>query len=194
MISVVVRASVSYAAIAAQALAAFESRPHTIDAGLVRGKVHVSDVIVRPLGAQLTVAITFQADMKWPLPRVRGIVNLSATPVYDADTQRLRLSDVAITGDVDHVLARAALASKRRGIVDALNDVLFDFEPVLRDLRDRLNAGLSGSGIAPKVALQGRVETMHVDDIILAEELIVVASASGQLRVIMDPRVGSKSG
>lgn len=194
MISMVVRASVSYAAIAAQALAAFERKPYAIDAGLVRGRVYVSDVLVRPLGAQLTVAVTFQADLARPLPRVRGILNVSATPVYDGNTQSLRLSDVSITGDVDHLLARAALAFKRRAIVDALNDVSLDLEPVLRDLRDRLNASLSGHGLVPNAALQGQVETMRVDDILVAEELIVVASASGQLRVIIDPQVGSRSG
>lgn len=93
----------------------------------------------------------------------------------------MRLSDVAITGDVDHVLARAALAIKRRAIVDALNDVSLDLEPVLRDLKARLNASLSGYGFAPNAALHGQVETMHVDDILVAEELIVVASAFGEL-------------
>ncbi|MCA1789349.1 MAG: DUF4403 family protein [Thioalkalivibrio sp.] len=161
-------------------------------AGFVRGLLHISDVLVRPLGAQLTVAVTFQADLAWPLPLVRGVVKVSATPVYDGETQSLRLGDVSITGDVDHVLARAALAFKRRDIIDALNDFSFDLEPVLRDLH-RLNASLSGHGVAPNAALQGQVETMRVDDILVAEELIVVASASGQLRVIMDPRVGSQS-
>ena len=189
MISVVVRASVSYAAIAAQALAAMQSNPYTIDTGLVRGKVHVSDVLVRPLGAQLAVAVTIRADLAWPLPRVHGIVNLSATPVYDGETQTLRLNDVSFTGDVDHVLARAALAFKRGDIVDALEKASVDFEPLLRDLRDRLNASLTGHGLAPRVALQGHVETMRVDDILLAEELVVVASASGQLRVTIDPPV-----
>lgn len=194
MIRMVVRASVSYAAIAAQALAAFERHPYAIDAGLVRGRVSISDVLVRPLDAQLTVAITFRADLARPLPRVRGILNVSATPVYDGETQRLRLSDVSITGDVDHLLARAALALKRRAIVDALNDVSLDLEPVLRGLRDRLNASLSGHGFAPNVALGGHIATMRVDDILVAEELIVVASASGQLRVIIDPLIGSQSG
>ncbi len=193
MISMVVRASVSYAAIAAQALAAFERKPYAIDAGIVRGQMSISDVLVRPLGAQLSVAITFQADLARPLPRVRGILNVAATPVYDGETQRLRLSDVSITGDVDHLLARAALAFKRRAIVDALNDVSLDLEPVLRDLRDRANASLSGHGVAPNVALQGHVETVRVDDILVAEQLIVVASASGQLRVIIDPPGASQS-
>lgn len=190
MISIEVRVSISYAALAAQALVAFESNPYTIDEGVVRGRVHVSDVLVRPSGAQVAVAVTFQADLAWPLPNVHGIVNVLGTPVYDRETQRLRLSDVSITGEIDHVLARAALAFKRRAIVDALNEFSLDLEPVLRDLRDRSNASLSGYGIAPNAALQGQIETMRVDDILVAEELIVVASASGELRVIIDPRVG----
>lgn len=189
MISLVVRASVSYAALAAQALAAFESNAYAIHAGPVRGQVHVSDVLVRPSGAQLTVAVTFRADVAWPLPRVRGTVNVEATPVYDGETQRLRLSDVSVTDAVDPVLARAALAVTRRRIVDALGDFSLDLEPVLRDLRDRLNASLSGYGVAPKVALHGQIETMRVDDVLVEEELIVVASASGQLRLVFDPPV-----
>jgi hypothetical protein len=38
------------------------------------------------------------------------------------------------------------------------------------------------------VALQGHVETLRVHDVLLADELVVVASASGRLRVIVDPR------
>lgn len=190
MIRIEVRASVSYAAIAAQALAAIQSNPYRIDAGLVRGQVHVSDVVVRPSGVQLTVTVALRAELAWPVPVVRGVVKVSGTPVYDGTTQRLRLSDVSITGDVDHVLARAALALKRRAIVDALNAFSLDLEPVLRELRDRLNASLSGRGLAPNVALQGHVETMRVDDILLAEALVVVASASGQLRVLIDPPPG----
>lgn len=189
MISLMVRASVSYPALAAQALAAFESNPFSIHAGPVRGQVHISDVLVRPSGARLMVTMTFRADVTWPMPRVRGTVNVEATPVYDGETQRLRLSDVSVTGAVDPVLARAALAITRRRIVDALSGSSLDLEPVLRDLRDRLNANLSDYGVAPKVALHGQVETMRVDDIHLEEELIVVASASGQLRVVFDPPV-----
>ncbi len=189
MISMVVRASVPYAAIAAQVLAVIERHPYSIDAGIVRGQVHVSDVLVRPLGAQLEVAVAFRADVAWPLPRVRGTVKVKATPVYDGDTQRLRLRDVSVTGAVDPVLARAALAATRHRIVDALSDFSLDLEPVLRDLRDRLNANLSGYGVAPKVALDGRIETMRVDDVLLEEALIVVASASGQLRVVFDPPI-----
>lgn len=187
MIHIEVRASVPYATIAAQALALFEREPYAIDAGLVRGPVHVSDVVVRPSGEQLTVAVSVRAELAWPLPLVRGVVEVSGTPVYDGDAQRLRLSDVSVTGDVDHVLARAALALKRRAIVDALEGFSLDLEPVLRDLRDRLNASLSGRGLAPNVALQGRVEMMRVDDVLVDEALIVVASASGRLSTIIDP-------
>lgn len=189
MISLVVRASVSYAALAAQALAVLESKPYSIHAGPVRGQVHIRDVHVRPSGAQLTVAVALRADMAWPLPRVHGTVDVEATPVYDGKTQRLRMRDVAVTGTVDPVLARAALAVARRRIVDALSDFSLDLEPVLRDLGDRLNANLSGYGVAPKVALHGRIEAMRVDDVLLEEELIVLASASGQLRLVLDPPV-----
>ena len=76
-----------------------------------------------------------------------------------------RLSDVSFTADVDHVLARAAIAHKRREIIDALTGVSVEVEPLLRDLRDRLNAGLSDHRLAPGVALRGHVETMRVNDI-----------------------------
>jgi hypothetical protein len=183
-----VRASVPYSEIAAQALAVLESRPVTVDTGLVRGQAHVRDVRVHASGARLAVAVTLQADLAWPLPRLRGTLALSATPVYDAETQTLRLSDVTVTADVDHVLARAAFAYKRGEIVDALAGASLDVGPVLRDLRDRLNTSLSGHRPAPGVALQGHVETLRVHDVLLADELVVVASASGRLRVIVDPR------
>lgn len=187
MISMVVRASVPYSDVAALALAAIERKPVTFEARFVRGQVHVSDVLIRPSGAQLAVAVTVLADLAWPLPRVRGVLDFAATPVYDGETQALRLSDVSLTADVDHVLARAAFAFKRSEIVDALDAVSLDVEPWLRDLRDRLNASLSGSGLAPGVALRGHVETMRVDDILIAEELVVVASATGRLRATVDP-------
>ena len=190
MISLVVRVSVPYAAIAEQLSAFVERDPYPITAGLVRGRVHVSDVLVRPSGARLTVDVSFRAELAWPVPVVRGVLHVSGTPVYDASTQRLRLSDVSITGDVDHVLARAALAFKRRAIEGALTAFSLDLEPVLRDLRDRLNASLSGRGLAPNVPIQGQVETMRVDEILVAEELIVVASASGHVRALADLRVG----
>jgi hypothetical protein len=186
MIRMEVRASVPYSEIATLALAAMKSRPVAVGAGFVRGDVHVSDVRIHPSGARLEVAVTFVADLAWPLPRVRGVLGLSATPVYDAETQSLRLGDVSTTADVDHVLARAALALKRREIVDALADLSLDLEPLLRGLRDRTNASLS-HGLAPGVALQGQVETMRVDDILLGEELVVVASAAGRIGVTTDP-------
>lgn len=189
MIRMVVRVSVSYAAIAAQAMAALEHEPYPIDTRFVRGQVHVTDVQVRPSGAQLAAAVTLDADLAWPLPRVRGVVTVSGTPVYDAEAQSVRLRDVAITGDVDHVLARAALAIKRREIVDALSAFSFDLGPVLLDLRERVNAGLSGHEVAPNATLHGQVETMRVDELVVGEELTVVASASGQLRVSLDPPV-----
>jgi hypothetical protein len=187
MISVEVRVSVPYADIAALALSAMESRPVPVDAGVVRGRVHVSDVRIRPSGPRLAVAVTFLADLAWPLPRVRGVLDLTGTPVYDGETQSVRLSEVAFTADVDHVLARAALAVKRREILDALDGLSLGVEPLLRDLRDRTNTSLSGHRLAPGVVLQGHVETIRVNDVRLAEELVVVASASGQLRVIIDP-------
>ena len=171
MIRMEVRVSVPYAAIAAQALA-------------------LREVHVRPSGPQLTVAVAFRAELAWPAPLVRGTLRVAGTPIYDAATQRLRLSDVSITGDVDHVLARAALAYKRRALVDALSGFSLDLEPVLRRLRDRSNAGLAGRDLAPNVALRGHVETMRVDEILLADELILVASASGDVRAIADLRVG----
>jgi hypothetical protein len=183
MIRVEVRASVPYSEIAAQALAVLERRPVAVDTRFVRGQLHVRDVRVHASGARLAVAVSLQGDLAWPLPRVRGTLALSATPVYDAETQTLRLSDVTVTADVDHVLARAAFAYKRGEIVDALAGASFDAGPLLRDLRDRLNASLSGGGSAAGVALQGHVETMRVHDVLLAEELVVVASASGRLRV-----------
>jgi hypothetical protein len=189
MISLEARASVPYDEIAAQALTAIESRPVTVDAGVVRGRLHVVDVRVRASGARLAVAATFQADLAWPLPRVRGTLDLSARPIYDADTQTVRLSDVTVTADVDHVLARAAFAFKRAEIVDALNGLSLEAGPMLQDLRARLNAGLSGHELAPGIVLQGQVETLRVIDILLAEELVVVASASGRLRVTSGPRV-----
>jgi hypothetical protein len=178
-----------YSEIATQALAVLERRPVTVDARFLRGQVHVSGVRIHASGARLAVAVTFQADLAWPLPRVRGVLDLTAVPVYDGETETLRLSDVTVTADVDHVLARAAFGFKRDQIVDALRGASFDVGPLLRDLRDRLNASLSGHGVAPGVALSGHVETMRVHDILLAEELVVVASASGRLRVIVDPRV-----
>jgi hypothetical protein len=189
MISIEVRASVPYSEIAAQVVAALESRPVTVDAAFIRGTVRVSEVVIHPSGAQLAVAVTLLADLAWPLPRVRGVLNLTATPVYDGETQTLRLREVAFTADVDHVLARAAFALRRGEIVDKLNAVAVDVEPLLQDLRDRLNVSLTDHVVAPGVALRGQVETMRVDDIRLAEELVVVASVSGQLRMIVDPVV-----
>jgi hypothetical protein len=189
MLTVEARASVPYSEIAAQALAALENRPLAIDAGVVRGRVRASGVRIRASGARLAVAVTVQADLAWPLPRVRGILDLSAVPLYDGDTQTVRLSDVRVTADVDHVLARAAFAFKRGEIVDALNGVSFEAGPLLRDLRDRLNAGLSGHALAPGVVLHGHVETLRVVDILVAQELVVVASASGRLRVTGGPGV-----
>jgi hypothetical protein len=122
------------------------------------------------------------------LPRVRGVLDLAAVPVYDPETQTLRLSDVTVTADVDHVLARAAFAYKRGEIVDTLAGAALDVQPLLQDLRDRLNAGLSGHELAPGVALLGHVETLRVHDVLLAEELVVVASASGRLRVVSGAR------
>ncbi len=188
MISVEVRASVPYSELAAQAWAALERRPVPVDAGLVRGSLRVSDVRIRPLGPQLVVAVTLIADLAWPLPRVHGVLNLSATPLFDPDAQTLRLSDVALTAEVDHALARAAFAYKRREIVDALRGVSFEVEPMVHRLRDRLNTNLAEAALAPGVALQGHVETMRVTDIRLADELVVVASASGRLRVVIAPR------
>jgi hypothetical protein len=187
-IRVEVRASVPYAEIAAQALAVLESRPVSVDTRFVRGQLHVRDVRVHASGARLVVALSLHGDLAWPLPQVRGTLELCATPVYDAEAQTLRLSDVTVTADVDHVLARAAFAYKRGEIVDALAAASFDVAPLLRDLRDRLNASLSGLGSAPGVAPRGRVETMRVHDVLLAEDLIVVASASGRLRLIGEPR------
>jgi hypothetical protein len=187
-ISVEVRTSVPYSEIAAQALAVLERRPVPIDAGFVRGQVHATDVRIHASGARLAVAVTLRADLAWPLPRVRGVLDLAAVPVYDPETQTLRLSDVAVTADVDHVLARAAFAYKRGEIVDTLASAALDVQPLLQDLRDRLNAGLSGHELAPGVALLGHVETLRVHDILLADELVVVASASGRLRVVSGPR------
>lgn len=177
-----------YSEIAAQALAVLESRPVTVDTGLVRGQLHASEVRVHASGARLAVAVTLQADLAWPLRRIRGILDLSAVPVYDGEAQSLRLSEVMVTADVDHVLARAAFAYKRGEIVDALAGASFDVGPLLQGLRDRLNASLSGHGLAPGVVLQGHVETLRVHDVLLAEELVVVASASGRLRVTSGPR------
>lgn len=187
MITIEVRAAVPYSEIAAQALAALESRPVTVDTRFVRGHVHVSELHIHPSGARLSVAVTVRADLNWPLPQVRGVLNLSATPVYDDESQTLRLSDVSITADVDHVLARAAIAHKRREIIDALNGVSVEVEPLLRDIRDRLNTGLSDHRVAPGIALRGQVETIRVNEILLSEALVVVASASGQLRVRTTP-------
>jgi len=39
------------------------------------------------------------------------------------------------------------------------------------------------------ISIEVRAETMRVNDIRLAEELVVVASATGQLHVIVDPPV-----
>ena len=183
MITIEVRASVPYAEIAAQALAALEGRPVPVATRFVRGHVRVRDVHIHPSGARLAVAVTFRADLNWPLPRVRGVLNLSATPIYDDESQTLRLSDVSFTADVDHVLARAAIAHKRREIIDTLRGVSVEVEPVLRDLRDRLNTGLSDHRLAPGVALRGHVETMRVNGILLSEALVVVASATGQVHV-----------
>jgi hypothetical protein len=189
MITIEVRASVPYAEIAAQAAAALAIRPMPVDARFVRGHVHVMDVQIRPSGARLAVAVTFRADLDRPLPRVRGVLRLSATPVYDSEAQTVRLSDVTVAADVDHVLARAALAYKRREIVDALSAVSVEVEPLLRDLRSRLNTGPANHRVAPGVTLQGHVETMRVLDVLVEEELVVVASATGQLRVIVAPPV-----
>jgi hypothetical protein len=188
MISMEARASVPYSEIAAQAAAALATRPLTVDAKYVRGQLHVRDVRVRPSGVRLEVTVTFHADLAWPLPRVRGTLDVSAMPLYDGETQTVRLSDAKVTADVDHVLARAAFAFKRGEIVEALNGMSFDVAPLLQDLRDRLNASLDGHELAPGVVLQGHVETLRVVDIQLAEELVVVASASGRLRVSLGPR------
>jgi hypothetical protein len=182
------RAFVPYSEIATQALAALVTRPLSVDTGVVRGQVHVVDVRVRASGAKLAAAVTFRAELAWPLPRLRGILDVEAMPVYDGEAQTLRLSDVTVTADVDHVLARAAFAFKRGEIVDALNRMSFDLGPRLRDLRDRLNAGLTGHGLAPGLVLHGHVATLRVTDILLAEELVVVASASGRLRVTSGPQ------
>jgi hypothetical protein len=187
MITIEVRVSIPYEEIAAQALAVLESRPVPVDTRFVRGHVHVRDVHIHPSGARLTVAVTVRADLNWPLPRFRGVLNLSAAPVYDDESQTLRLSDVSFTADVDHVLARAAIAHKRQEIIDTLKGVSVEVEPLLRDLRDRLNTGPSDHRFAPGVALRGHVETMRVHDIVLAEALVVVASASGQVHVSTDP-------
>jgi len=187
MITIEVRASVPYAEIAAQALAALESRPVAVDTRFVRGQVHVRDVHIHPSGARLAVAVTVRADLNWPLPRVHGVLKLSTTPVFDDESQTLRLSDVSFTADVDHVLARAAIAHKRQEIIDTLNGVSVEVEPLLRDLRDRLNAGLSDHRLAPGVAMRSHVETMRVNDILISEALVVVASASGQVHVSTDP-------
>jgi hypothetical protein len=187
MISVVVRASVPYSEIATQALVAIERRPMTIDTRFLKGQVRVDDLLIRPSGAQLAVAVTLVADLAWPLPRVRGTLDLAATPAFDGPSQTLRLRDVSVTADIDHVLARAAFVYKRGEIVEALRDLSLEVEPLLRDLRDRLNSSLTGHALAPGVELHGQVETMRVEDLLVAEELVIVASASGRLRVSVAP-------
>lgn len=186
MIRIEVRTSIPYDTIAAQVSGALERTPYTIATRLVRGQVHVRDVAVRPSGKRLVVTATLDAALAWPLPRVRGVVHVSGTPVYDAEAQTLRLGDVSIAGDVDHVLARAALAFKRRAVADAIADFTLDLESVLGELRKRLNDALAGHVVAPSATLHGHVETLRVDDVLLEASLTVVASASGRLGVRFD--------
>jgi hypothetical protein len=186
MIRIEVRAAVPYAVIAEHATAAMKRRPILVDEGLVRGQVRVEDVRVEPSGAQLTVTVRFVADLAWPLPRVRGSVRLTGTPVFDEGAQSLRLRDVAFAGDVDHFLARAALAVKRRSIVDTLTGRSLDLGPILGTLRARINTVMDGHRPVTDVAVDGAVDVLRVDDIVVAEDLIVVASAAGRLRVVLD--------
>ena len=125
-----------------------ERTPRAIDARFVRGPVRVTDVRVRPSGAQLTASVALDAELASPRPRVREIV-------------------------------------------DALDAFAFDLGPVLHDLHERPNASLSDRDATPTTAVRGRIETLRVDDLLLGEEVTVVASASGDLRSHLDAPGGT---
>lgn len=186
MIRLEVRAALPYAEIAAQVLAYLKGRPIPVDQGPVRGQLRVEDVRIRPSGGHLAVTVGFVADLAWPLPQVRGSVHGTARPDFDEATQSVRLRDVALTADVDPVLARAVFASRRRRMQEALADLSLDVQPTLERLRDGVNAGLAGPRRTPGVAVEGAVDAVRVEGILVSDDLIVVASATGRLRVKLE--------
>ncbi len=117
-----------------------------------------------------------------------GWAYLLTRPVFDADAERVELTDVDLKLATRSALAKTVGWLLRGRIKRALNRKVGEkSHDALLAARQKLNDGLSGRALAPGVRARGRADKLTVDEIVLSPAgLGVTLSFRGNLRVQVD--------
>lgn len=148
--------------------------------------VTIDEVGVRPYGTAVLLESTVSVKVPgWFGRRAKGTLYVVATPELDPSEERIKLTNVTLDSESEHVLTAAVGEISESWLSEAFeNRTIVRLDSAYGRLRQRMNAALDQLGSAD-VDVQGTPVEIEVVDLDVGPEFIrVIGTVSGNVQVL----------